>query len=55
MILRKDPYVAYYKTSEDLDEKDDNIVAMPSANPHVNNLNKQTDDHQMTGGINDGS
>jgi hypothetical protein len=44
-------YVAYYKISED--DQDDDVVAMPSKNSiaYPTNMNKNTDDHQMTGGI----
>lgn len=54
MIFKKEPYVAYYKISEDDNEKNRDLVAMPNCNAvaYPINLNKQTDDHQMTGGTN---
>ena len=44
-------YVAYYKTSEDKDDID--VVGTPSNQTvaYPNTMNKNTDDHMMTGGI----
>jgi hypothetical protein len=47
-VPRQPKYVAYYELSED---KEDHIMPNCNTVAYPTNMNKNTDDHQMTGGF----